>query len=84
MRTTGSVNDINKCLDQAHLLVDQLSHPDGKEHSLARVFKSLAGDERTGLLAFAIWRGRSRLLSNLSTTAPIRYDGATRVRHART
>ena len=84
MRITGSVNDINKCLDQAHVLVNQLGYSDCKEHSLAQIFKSLAGVEKTGLLAFAIWRERSRLLSSLRTTAQIRYDALTRVRHART
>jgi hypothetical protein len=84
MNTTASVNDINQCLAQAHLLAKRMSQPQRKEHSLAHVFTTLAGDETTGLLAFAIWRGRSRLISSLRNTASIRYDGVTRVRHART
>lgn len=84
MNTTASVNDIYQCLAQAHLLAEQMSQPRRAEHSLAKVFTSLAGDETTGLLAFAIWRGRSRLLSSLRSTASIRYDRATRVRHTHT
>ena len=84
MNTTISVNDINQCLAQAHLLAKQMNQPQRKEHSLAQVFTSLAGDETAGLLAFAIWRGRSRLISSLRNRTSIRYDGATRVRRART
>ena len=66
------------------MLAKQMSQPQRKEHSLAQAFTSLAGDETAGLLAFAIWRGRSRLLSSLRSTTSIRYDGAARVRHTRT
>ena len=84
MNTTNSVNDINHCLAQAHMLAKHISQPQRTDHSLAQVFNTLAGDETTGLLAFAIWRGRSRLISSLRNRASIGYDGATRVRHART
>jgi hypothetical protein len=69
MTTTASVNDINHCVAQAHRLAQHIHQPQRKEHSLARAFTSLAGDETTGLLAFAIWRGRSQLYKqqNLGT-----------------
>jgi len=51
------VNDIEHCLAQARYL--NIRHP------LRRVFSSMAGNETTGLVAYAIWRGRSQLLSTL-------------------
>ena len=55
------VNDINQCLEQARAL----AKPHRDNQSLQRAFTSLAGDETIGFLAYAIWRGRSRLLSSL-------------------
>ena len=36
---------------------------------LSNVFKHLAGDETIGILAFAIWRGRSQLLSHIQAAS---------------
>ena len=55
------VNDIGQCVQQAKEL--DIRHP------LRRVFSRLAGDETTGLLAYAIWRGRSQLISNLQSAS---------------
>ena len=52
------VNDIEHCLRQARHL--NIRHP------IRRIFSQLAGDETTGLVAYAIWRGRSQLLSSLN------------------
>lgn len=52
------VNDIGQCVAQAkHLNI---------RHPYRRIFCKLAGDETTGLLAYAIWRGRSQLISTLN------------------
>lgn len=69
MQTATSVNDIEHCVAQAHLLAQHIHQPQRQEHALARAFTSLAGDETTGLLALAIWRGRSQLYKpqNLGT-----------------
>jgi len=55
------VNDIGQCVQQAKDL--DIHDP------LRRVFSSLAGDEITGLIAYAIWRGRSHLISNLQSAS---------------
>ena len=52
------VNDISQCLAQARHL--------NTRHPIRRVFSYLAGDDTTGLVAYAIWRGRSQLLSTLN------------------
>ena len=36
---------------------------------LSDVFKHLTGDDTIGILAFAIWRGRSGLLSHIQATS---------------
>jgi len=51
------VNNIDHCLEQAQHL--NIRHP------LCRAFGYMAGDETTGLIAYAIWCGRSQLLSTL-------------------
>jgi len=62
-RTNCPVNDINQCIERARTLAkaSHFKHP--KYCSLHRIFVSLTGDEETGWLAFAIWKGRSDLLS---------------------
>ena len=64
-------NDVSQCVAQARELV----HTHRQDRRLRRAFDALAGDERVGLLAYAIWRGRARLLSRLRMTALTRYDG---------
>lgn len=59
MTSLVPVNDIQHCLVQAHNLSQHIHKPDHRDHSLVQVFISLAEDNTTGLLAFAIWRGRS-------------------------
>jgi hypothetical protein len=78
------VNDIGQCLDQAQWLAKRLRDRQYKDHELVKVFASLAGDEQVGMLAYAIWRDRSRALSGLRMQAAFRYDRATRARHAQT
>ncbi len=51
------VNDIEHCLSQAQHL--NIRHP------LRRIFSDMAGDETTGLIAYAIWRERSNILSTV-------------------
>jgi hypothetical protein len=62
-RTRCPVNDINQCIERARTLAKagHTRHP--KYRSYHRIFVSLAGDEEIGWLAFAIWKGRSDLLS---------------------
>lgn len=59
------VNNIDYCLQQAQVISERLHNPQLKDGSICRVFGSLARDTTTGLLAYAIWRGRSDLLSYL-------------------
>ena len=56
------INRIEDCLLQATMLHRQLT----VEPRLFNVFKCLARDETTGLMAYAIWKGRSKLLSSLN------------------
>jgi hypothetical protein len=57
-QTRSLVNDIGQCVAQAkHLNI---------RHPYKRIFCKLAGDETTGLIAYAIWRGRSQLISTLN------------------
>jgi len=65
--STYPVNDFNQCIEQARKLAqaNQIKHP--KYCSLHRIFVSLTGDEEIGWLAFAIWKGRSDLLSLIRT-----------------
>ena len=62
-RTKCPVNDINQCIERARTLAktSHFKHP--KYGSFQRIFISLTGDEEIGWLAFAIWKGRSDLLS---------------------
>ena len=83
--TPPVVNDINQCLDHARILARGLQNTRRHDCELVQVFNSLAGDKTVGLLAYVIWRGRSRLLSSLRMTPTIRYDGeCARGRHTRT
>lgn len=56
------INCIEDCLLQANLLNRKID----TEPRLYKIFKHLAGDDTTGLMAYAIWRGRSQLLSTLN------------------
>ena len=76
------INDISQCVVRAQALAKGLTDRRCKDRELANVFTSLAGDEHVGILAYAIWRDRSRRLSRLRLDRPFRYDWATRVRHA--
>lgn len=64
------VNDIDHCLEQAQHL--NIRHP------LCRAFSYMAGDETTGLIAYAIWRGRSQLLSTLFRASDQKLSGASK------
>lgn len=57
------INNIDQCLQQAQVISKRLHDPQLKDGSLCQVFGSLAGDASIGLLAYAIWRGRSELIS---------------------
>jgi hypothetical protein len=59
------INDINCCLKDAHCLVHRINHIRRSDLVLFSAFTSLAGDKVTGLLAYIIWRSRSRLISRL-------------------
>jgi hypothetical protein len=78
------INDINQCLEQAQYIAKRFEDKNQDDRGLLQIFTSLAGDEIVGLLAYVIWRGRSRLLSSLRSAPSISYDDATRVRHAQT
>ena len=62
------VNDIGQCVAEAKKL--DIRHP------LRRAFSRLAGDETTGLIAYAIWRGRSQLISNLQSASDYKQSEA--------
>ena len=62
------VNDIGQCVAQAKDL--NIRHP------FRRVFSRLAGDETTGLIAYAIWRGRSQLISNIQSASDYKQSEA--------
>src|SRR5215207_3292864 len=62
------VNDIGQCVAQAKRL--------NTRDPLRRVFCQLAGDETTGLLAYAIWRGRSQLISTLQSASDYKQSEA--------
>jgi hypothetical protein len=78
-----AINDINRCLEDAHSLARQITHTRRSDRSLYSAFASLAGNEQVGFLAYVIWRSRSQLYSNLRWTGAIRYDAETRARHTR-
>jgi len=65
MRNRLPVNNIDHCLQQAQVISRRLDNPHLKDGHLCRVFSVLAGNATTGLLAYAIWRGRSELFSHL-------------------
>ena len=77
-RTHYPVNDISQCVEQAHSLARRLQTERRRDVSFCRAFTSLAGDETVGFLAYAIWRGRSELLSMIQTSAAQRKAGADR------
>jgi hypothetical protein len=66
--TSLPINSIENCLAQARDL--NIRHP------LRSAFSHLTGDETTGLVAYAIWRGRSQLLSTLSRASDYSQSGA--------
>ena len=78
------INDISQCLQQAQALARQIHNIRQKDRNFIKAFTSLAGDDTVGLLAYGIWRGRSRRVSNLSLTNNLRYDKGASVRHTRT
>ena len=53
------INDFNTCIQKARSL-QRLQESD---KNFLMVFSNLAGDRATGFLAYAIWRGRSDMLS---------------------
>jgi len=55
------VNRIEDCLSQAISLNKKIRH----QPRFFQIFKNLARDETTGLMAYAIWRTRSKLFSVL-------------------
>ena len=61
------VNNIDSCLQQAQVISRKLDDPQQKDGHLCHVFSLLAGNATTGLLAYAIWRGRSELFSHLAS-----------------
>ena len=75
-RNQYTVNDISLCIDQANRLAHRLQKKRGRDLSLCRAFTSLAGDETIGFLAYAIWRGRSQLLSAIHAAAAPSSAGA--------
>jgi hypothetical protein len=77
-RSQYPVNDIGQCVEQAHSLARGLQHQRGRDLSIRQAFTSLAGDETVGFLAYAIWRGRSELLSLIQTASSQRKAGADR------
>lgn len=52
------INDFNTCVQQAQSL-QKIQESDKR---FLQVFSHLAGDRTTGFLAYAIWRGRSKML----------------------
>lgn len=75
----GLVNDIEHCLAEAQ----QIANPHIR-HPFCKVFRHLAGDETTGLVAYAIWRGRSRIISILNRAPGYLQSGASNSRASRT
>jgi len=61
MKSKRPINDICQCLHQAQHIAKRIKQPRQKEQSYIHIFRSLAGDELVGLMAFAIWRGRSQI-----------------------
>ena len=78
------INDINQCVFHAQQLAKHLEDIQTADLEFIKAFTSLAGDEFVGMLAYAIWRDRSRLFSELRTPPTFRYDTVTRVRHTHT
>ena len=56
------INDINHCIQQARSM-QRIKENDEK---LCQIFNYLAGDRAVGFLAFAIWRGRSNMLTYMN------------------
>jgi hypothetical protein len=63
--TRCPVNDINQCIERARTLAKASHTRQPQNRSYHRIFVSLTGDEEIGWLAFAIWKGRSDLLSRI-------------------
>ncbi len=72
------VNDISHCVEQASRLTKRRQKKRRRDVSIFRAFASLAGDETIGFLAYAIWRGRSQLLSQIHTASIQQTAGAER------
>lgn len=58
------INDFIHCVQQAQSL-QSIQESDNK---LWQVFSRLAGDSTTGFIAYAIWRGRSNMLTLIQST----------------
>lgn len=56
------VNDIGQCIALAKLIKSQVQDSHKKDLRPYQAFISLSGDEKTGLLAYTIWRSRTCLL----------------------
>ena len=70
------LKDISHCIEQAELIVNMLRNNQRPSKRLSDVFKHLAGDDTIGILAFAIWRGRSGLLSHIQAASDNKEDEA--------
>lgn len=64
------INDFIHCVQQAR----SLQNNQESDKKIWQVFTRLAGDSTTGFLAYAIWRGRSNMLT-LVQNAIIRAPG---------
>ena len=70
-------SNIDQCLEQARKLNTRNSH--------RHIFNCLAGDDVTGLIAYAIWKERSKLLYTEFSASGYKQSGAnaSRVSQAR-
>ena len=56
------INDIYHCIQQAR----SMKRIDDRDKKISQAFTFLAGDREVGFLAFAIWRGRSNMLTYIN------------------
>lgn len=63
MKQSYPINEISQCIRQAQALANRIQDIRHNDKPLCRAFISLAGDQVTGFLAFAIWRGRLNMVS---------------------
>lgn len=77
MQKQTIISNIDQCLVQAKNL--------NTRHPFRRAFCRLAGDETTGLIAYAIWRERSQFLYTLISASDYKLSEAhaSRVSQAR-